>query len=223
MRAVRFVAAAVVCVALIGCDSPTKPTAGNFTKAIDAYFRVHRECLTVPDRDHPLLFKGETEDPRFSIDLGRAHPDGYLHDKLAQLDALAAAGLLTRTDTGVPDQDHPAAVFTLTQPGAAARADGDREQAAITGTPAHTGSATIPGPICFARRKVASIDNFSLGELGVKFAEVQYSYTLADKPAWANTKALQEAYPQTTSDPAGPVKDHITLQLTANGWSADGK
>ena len=200
------------------CDSSTKPTPANFTKAIDAYFAAHRECLTIPDRDHPLLYAGQTEDPRYIVDLRNTGPGGFGRDRLEQLDALVAAGLLARSNT-----THSTAIFALTPVGASARASGDRQQAAEQALPAPSGLTAIFGPICYARRKDVSIDNYSLGSFGVRFAEVQYSYKLADKAAWAGNDALHHAFPNTAIDAAGPVKDHITLQLTAHGWSGDGK
>lgn|GEM_PF-413710 len=220
---------------LAGCDSPDKASDGNFRKAIDAHFKLHPECIQIPEGDNDFISKAARADPRLYVNLRRAGKDGDSHDKKIELDALASAGLMTvmRTDQADAEQNgsaslepydpatwanpraislHHVAIYALTPQGKAARDASDKTD------PTSPESGHIAGPVCYGRRQVKEVENFTLGNMGTQVASVRYSYVIADRKAWARNAAVQAAYPAIAIDKAGPVKDNIGLLLTHKGW-----
>jgi len=77
---------------------------------------------------------------------------------------------------------------------------------------------------CYGNRKVEKIVKFTepAEGLGVKMAEVDYTYSLANIPDWAKSPAVLDAFPNVRRavSPTEPPHDTQTLVLTNQGWEA---
>jgi hypothetical protein len=169
---------AVLCVVAIGGCNRKKTEASNinFQRAINAYFYNHRdECLFTTARKFPDEVKvAEKSD-------------------MKDMDALAKAGLLTRTEDGA---------FQLV-----------RYELTPLGTRA-------TGRFCFGHRDVTSVDSFTPLRIEDKrkASDVTYHYRIVDAPVWAQDEKLKKQFPELTRKTSGSAEGKTTVMSAYQGW-----
>jgi hypothetical protein len=162
----------------------------NYTAAVNSYYSAHPACLWSALLRFPIQV--ETSD----------------QSKTMPYDALVDQGLLVRTTAekkkliviskqvnnyDLSDQGHAAWTADTTEPGS--------------------------GNFCYGHRKVSTIDSSTPTTDAVgATTTINYHYTLADVPAWANAAEIQTAYPNIRAGLAGPQAATATLTNTSNGW-----
>ena len=144
-----LITAALMTIAVGGCHKKqTEASNENFKRAINAYFYNHRdECL----------FKTAV---RFPDEVKVAEKQ-----EMKDMDALAKAGLLKRTEDGA----FQLVRYDLTPLGARAG-----------------------GRFCFGHRDVTAVDSFTplRMEGGRKASDVTYHYRIVDAPVWTQDPTL---------------------------------
>ena len=149
-----------------GCNKQDNSKA-NFQSAINDYYKAHPACIWQETKKFPV--QAATSDD--------AKTEGY--------DALTDAGLLTRT-TGEKK------VFII------ASKQVNNYDLSAPGRSAWTLDTAQPGygNFCYGHRVVDSIDSFTTGVngSGLKTAQVNYHYSLADVPDWAKSQEVQTAF-----------------------------
>ncbi len=188
-RAAVFVCALLVAAA--GCQTKKAPSKENFKAAIGNYYNAHPTCIW----STPVKFPVEA--------------DPNKGDQSTGYDALTDAGLLTRTSAQkkqfifgskqVNDYDLSSKGRSLWSP------DADQPGA---------------GNFCFGRRNVTSIDNFTTSNdnNGAEIANVEYHYSIAGIPDWAQSNEMKTAFPTIQADMSGSRVDKATLINTDKGW-----
>lgn len=96
--------------------------------------------------------------------------------------------------------------------------------------PTDIGKATIrrddrglgPVDICFARRRIESVETFTepADMAGIRLSRITYRYRLVDVAPWTDSAAIKAAVPtidQILATPTGEATD--TLVLTNEGWA----
>ena len=167
-----------------GCTSKKKAASNeNFKQAINAYFYNGRdECLlTVPEKFPAEVKITEKEEMR-------------------RMDALAKAGLLTRTEDGA---------FKLVR---------------YAMTPLGTRAT---GRFCYGHRDVTAVDSFTPPHPveGREASDVTYHYKLADTPEWAADPGLLKEFPELARKTSGNAEGKTTVMSAYAGWEVpdDGK
>jgi hypothetical protein len=119
--------------------------------------------------------------------------DKLLADVHTKLDALTAAGLLTRTSQNGSFR------YELTLAG-----------------------QQVPGNgrFCYGKRQVTSIDSYTPPTEfhGNRFTKVEYHFIEKGRPDWARVHAIQAAFPAVAKAIADQPVDQATLVLTDDGW-----
>jgi hypothetical protein len=163
--------------ALGGCTrKKTEASSENFKRAINAYFYNHRdECLFTTAHKFPdevkVAEKAEMKD----------------------MDALAKAGLLKRTEDGA---------FKLVR---------------YDLTPLGTRAG---GRFCFGHRDVTSVDSFTplRVEDKRKASDVTYHYRIVDAPVWAQDEGLKKQFPELARKTSGDAEGKTTVMSAYEGW-----
>jgi len=176
-RAARLTAAALLLLVMGGCTrKKTEASNENFKRAINAYFYNGRdECLFVTAQKFPGEVKvGEKAE-------------------MKDMDALAKAGLLTRTEDGA---------FNLV-----------RYDLTPLGTRAK-------GRFCFGHRDVTSVDSFTplRVEDKRKASDVTYHYRIVDAPVWAQDEGLKKQFPELARKTSGNAEGKTTVMSAYEGW-----
>ncbi|MCY1278086.1 hypothetical protein D9M68_362420 [compost metagenome] len=190
--------------ALAGCGSPKDANKGNFERAIQSYLDTQPQtiCASVAGIEPPFLLPKDTP---------------LKQRELKQLDALADAGLLSRSDTQVEVEQGFMTVKKVQVPG---------YQYAITdaGKPFFkTGKKQAwgydRGAFCFGQPKVEAVQSFTepADMMGMKISKVTYVYQVAGVPAWADNPAVTSAYPQLAAE-AKRTEGKAVLVLTDSDW-----
>jgi hypothetical protein len=173
----RSVAAGLLLTVLGGCHKKqTEASNENFKRAINAYFYNHRdECLFTTARKFP----GEVK--------VREKSD------MKDMDALAKAGLLTRTEDGA----FQLVRYDLTPLGARAG-----------------------GRFCFGHRDVTVVDGFTplRVEDKRKASDVTYHYRIVDAPVWAQDENLKKQFPELARKLSGNAEGKTTVMSAYEGW-----
>jgi hypothetical protein len=164
-------------VALCGCHKKqTEASNENFKRAINAYFYNHRdECLFTTARKFP----GEVKVAEKS--------------DMKDMDALAKAGLLKRTEDGA----FQLVRYDLTPLGARAG-----------------------GRFCFGHRDVTTVDSFTplRVEDKRKATDVTYHYRIVDAPVWAQDENLKKKFPGLARKLSGNAEGKTTVMSAYQGW-----
>ncbi len=184
----------VLCVflaAAAGCQSKKAPSKDNFKTAIGNYYNAHPTCIW----STPVKFPVEA--------------DPNKGDQSTGYDALTDAGLLTRTSA-----QKKQFIFSSKQVN-----DYDlssKGRSLWTPDPDQPGA----GNFCFGRRNVTSVDSFttSSDNNGAQIANVEYHYSVAGVPDWAQTNEMKTAFPTIQADMSGSRVDKATLINTDKGW-----
>jgi hypothetical protein len=161
-----------------GCGDKREMSKQNFAHVLNEDYSANADCLFTKPIPYP--FEMQTSDTLL----------GDVHKKL---DALTAAGLLTRTSH-----------------------DGNlRYELTLTGQ-------QVPGNgrFCYGKRQVTSVDNYSNPTEfhGNRFTKVEYHFVEKGSPDWAKVNAIQTAFPAVAKAVAGEPVDKATLVLTDDGW-----
>ncbi len=161
-----------------GCGDKREMSKQNFAHVLNEDYSANADCLFTKPIPYP--FEMQTSDTLL----------GDVHKKL---DALTAAGLLTRTAH-----------------------DGNlRYELTLTGQ-------QVPGNgrFCYGKRQVTTVDNYSNPTEfhGNRFTKVEYHFVEKGSPDWAKVRAIQTAFPAVAKAVAGEPVDQATLVLTDDGW-----
>jgi hypothetical protein len=185
--------AALLCGATMlfaGCNKQDDSKA-NYQAAINTYYKAHPACLWQDTKKMPV--QAATSDD--------AKTEGY--------DALTDAGLLTRTTAEKK-------VFIV------ASKQVNNYDLSDQGRSSWTADSSQPGygNFCYGHRAVDSIDSFTTGVngAGVKTAEVNYHYSLADVPGWAQNAEVKTAFPTLGSALAHSQPGQDSLMLSGSMW-----
>jgi hypothetical protein len=161
-----------------GCGDRREMSKENFAHVLNEDYSANADCLFSKPLSYP-----------FEMQAG----DRLLGDVHRKLDALTAAGLLTRTTEG----------STL------------RYEVTLTGQ-------QVPGKgrFCYGSRQVTSVDNYSTPteHNGNRFTKVEYHFVEKNSPDWAKVRAIQTAFPAVAKAVAEEPIDQATLVLTPDGW-----
>ncbi len=161
-----------------GCGDKREMSKQNFANVLNEDYSANADCLFTKPLPYPFEMQAS---------------DKLLGDVHTKLDALTAAGLLTRTEQ-----------------------DGNlRYELTLTGQ-------QVPGKgrFCYGKRQVTSIDNYSTPTEfhGNRFTKVEYHFVEKDSPNWAKVRAIQTAFPAVAKAVADQAVDQATLVLTDQGW-----
>ncbi len=163
---------------LSGCTSKKKAASNeNFKAAINAYFYNGRDECLFPTA--PFKFPAEVK----------------ITEKadMKNLDALAKAGLLTRTEDGA---------FKLVR---------------YAMTP--LGARATPR-FCYGHRDVTAVDSFTPPRVveGRQASDVTYHYKMADSPEWANDSGLKKQFPELARKTSDSAEGKTTVMSAYAGW-----
>jgi hypothetical protein len=173
-----------------GCNKQDNSKA-NYQSAINNYYKAHPACLWQDTKKFPV--QAATSDD--------AKTEGY--------DALTDAGLLTRTTAEKK-------VFIV------ASKQVNNYDLSDQGRSSWTADTTQPGygNFCYGHRGVDSIDSFTAGVngSGLKTAQVNYHYSMADVPGWAQSQEIKVAFPTLGSALAQSQAGQDSLVMNGNEW-----
>jgi hypothetical protein len=173
-----------------GCNKQDNSKA-NYQSAINDYYKAHPACLWDETKKFPV--QAATSDD--------AKTEGF--------DALTDAGLLART-TGEKK------VFIV------ASKQVNNYDLSTQGRSAWTPDTSQPGygNFCYGHRAVDSIDSFTAGVngSGLKTAQVNYHYSLADVPAWAKSDEVKTAFPSAGAALAQGQAAQESLVMNGTTW-----
>ncbi len=196
---------------LVACNSARKPSAENFTGAINQYLAKHGEACTSIGRQFPIDIPASAQQSQYGFG--------------PQLAALRRAGLVSETDTTTvvhgmldalrcPTPLQPVKRFQLT-------ADGQKYFQQVLGTFGQTGG------ICYGQKAVGSILKWGVPVTmgGYPQIEVTYTYKLVNLAPWAEESEIQQSFPDiaATVKAASKAKQNIGLRLTNNVWEVVGR
>ena len=185
--AASFVACSTATVAV--SDDPKEPNEKNFKAALSQYFEKNGElCLGIYSWPVAVMaFELKSRDTSQG-------------DKVNQMEALAAVGLVKSTD----DKNGARGYFTT-----------DAAKPFLRGQ-----------DLCWGKKspdKIVKWDGpIKLGEY--QEAKVTYTYQIDSLAEWAKNPEVQNAFKsmKTTIDNANKHEDHHALKLTSKGWEALG-
>ena len=161
-----------------GCGDKREMSKQNFAHVLNEDYSANADCLFTKSLPYPFEMQAS---------------DKLLGDVHTKLEALTAAGLLTRTDH-----------------------DGNlRYELTLTGQ-------QVPGNgrFCYGKRQVTSVDNYSTPTEfhGNRFTKVDYHFIEKGRPDWAKVQAIQTAFPAVAKVVVDQPVDQATLVLTEDGW-----
>lgn len=160
-----------------GCTGKkTQASNENFMRAINAYFYNGRdECLFPVAQKFPNEVKVSEK------------------AEMKDMDALAKAGLLRRTEDGA----FQLVRYDVTPEGTRAKAR-----------------------FCFGHRDVTEVDSFT--PLRVvdkrKASDVMYHYRIVDAPVWAQDEGLKKQFPELARKTSGNAEGKTTVMSAYEGW-----
>ena len=176
-RVARLTTAALLLVMIGGCTrKKTQASNENFKRAINAYFYNGRdECL------FPVAQKFPNE-----VKVGEKA-------EMKDMDALAKAGLLRRTEDGA----FQLVRYDVTPEGTRAKAR-----------------------FCFGHRDVTEVDSFTplRVEDNRKASDVTYHYRIVDAPVWAQDDGLKKQFPELARKTSGHAEGKTTVMSAYEGW-----
>ena len=168
-----------------GCDNKAANDS-NLEKGLNHYLGQMEPCLGYTARSFPILRRTGGTD--------------------TALEALTAAGLLSRTQT--------------TQNGTV------QDQYDLTGKgkdtlfPGHSIRKGDPSLFCFGEIQVDAISNFTepAEADGMHVTRVTYTRKLVHQPSWAKNAAIQKAFPNYAAEGYGSHPQTSGMMLTSHGW-----
>ncbi len=185
--------AALLCAVMFcfaGCNKQDNSKA-NYEAAINNYYKAHPVCIWQDTKKLPV--QAATSDD--------AKTEGF--------DALTDAGLLTRTTA-----EKKVLIVASKQV--------NNYDLSAQGRSAWTPDTSQPGygNFCYGHRAVDSIDSVTNGVngSGLKTAEVNYHYSLAGVPAWAQSEEVKTAFPSLAAALAHSQPAHDSLVMNGSNW-----
>jgi len=173
-----------------GCNKQDN-TRPNYQEAINNYYKAHPLCIWQDTKKLPV--QAATSDD--------AKTEGF--------DALTDAGLLTRTTA-----EKKVLIVASKQV--------NNYDLSVQGRSAWTPDTTQPGygNFCYGHRAVDSIDSVSNGVngSGLKTADVNYHYSMADVPGWAQSEEVKTAFPSLAAALAQSQLAHDSLVMNGSNW-----
>lgn len=170
------------------------PSPDDVRDVLQRYFDANHECS-----------------PFFTMPIDTRLEPGA--DRVKQLEAFAAAGLLQRSAdqtrqhevTGSPEHY---VSFTVTPQG---------QQWIKSGESHPLGTNTM---ICYGRRKIESAKAGAIDEMSPDRVSVSYTYRLIDVPDWTRASAIQQRYPGLAKRLDGPQAEAFEQLSKVNGaWT----
>jgi hypothetical protein len=196
--------AAVVAVLSAGCSDPKAPTEDNFSVALESALA-----------QRPMCFLAEAK--RWPSPASTEHP--FIRARETQLTALANAGLL-RSESRVVDTGRPVRDLLISE-----LLRGDRVATVKdTVTDYHwteTGQAALSERgLCYGTAKLQDVVRWTEPAefMGGKMTQVTYTYTIGNRPAWAETSAFRSAFREVAAQLDRASEGTATLVLTNEGW-----
>jgi hypothetical protein len=180
LRRLASLAATIGALVLLGtgCGDKREMSKSNFAHVLNEDYSANADCLFSKPLPYP-----------FEMQTG----DKLLGDVHTKLDALTAAGLLTRTSQNETIR------YELTLAG-----------------------QQVPGNgrFCYGKRQVTSVDSYTPPTEfhGNRFTKVEYHFIEKGRPDWAKVQAIQVAFPAVAKAVADQPVDQATLVLTDDGW-----
>jgi hypothetical protein len=165
-----------------GCGDKRAISKENFAEVLKQDYAANEDCLFSKPVQYPYEI---------------AASDALLAKTRHQMDALAAAGLLT-------DEISNRGRDTI-----------HRYELTASGKQVAGG-----GRFCYGRREVTSVDKFTPPTQfhGNSFTRVDYHFVEKDSAAWAKVHEVQSAFPVVAKTLAQQPVDEATLVLTGDGW-----
>jgi hypothetical protein len=190
---VSVIAAAAGLVAITGlaagCNKKADNTL-NFTNAINMYYNAHPACLWKTPTQFPTQV--DTSDTSKTAPYDALVDQGLLARSTAEKKVMIIASKQV-TNYDLSEKGRTAWVADVDQPGF--------------------------GNFCYGHRKVSSIDNYTpTSDQPGATTQVNYHYTLADVPAWANMPETQNAFPDLRTNLSSAHTGQATLVVTNDGW-----
>jgi len=189
---------------LSACNTARKPSAANFTTAINQYLAKHGQACALIGRQFP-------------VDVPRSG-SSYLSGLDAKLATLQDAGLVSETDTTAvvhglldplrgPAPPQPVRRYQLTAEG----------QKYFRQIPIAIGEAA---GFCYGQKSVDSIVNWTQPNTASSQAEVTYTYKIVNLASWAERSDVQQAFPdiRNTIKGVSMTNQIVGVQLTSKGW-----
>nr|WP_147309684.1 hypothetical protein [Cupriavidus taiwanensis] len=194
-----LVSALIAATALAGCGSKTDANEKNFRAAMVSYLDANGTlCLNVGN---------------WPVDVTR--------DSSAGMEALAAAGIVSASDVELP---HPIHSGTFTGRRYVVTEAGKKYYRDLSRPGWQPDGGKKEGSLCYGKvavEKIVTVGSpWTLG--GNKVAGVTYQYTIENLAEWANTKDVQDAFPELAKEVrnAGKVPKQHGLLLNDSGWQA---
>ena len=192
IRTIRYRTALLCGVTLLfaGCNKQDNSKA-NYQAAINNYYEAHPACLWQQTKKLPV--QAATADD--------AKTEGY--------DALTDAGLLTRTTAEKK-------VFIVASKQVNNYDLSDQGRSSWAADPNQPGY----GNFCYGHRTVDAIDSVTAGvnSSGLKTASVNYHYTMAGVPAWAQSQEIKTAFPSLAASLAQSQPAQDSLVMNGTQW-----
>lgn len=195
-----------VLVALCGCNNEKKPSAANFTKAINAYLVKHGQVCALVDQTFPANVTLPEEKQLTGIG--------------PQAAALEQAGLVRGSNTTAVVHGLMDALSGPTAPQPVRRYElTDEGRKYFRQTLVGLGQA---GEFCYGQKAVDSVVKWTEPAAMGPYtqSEVTYSYKIVNLAAWAQQPGIQQAFPdiRSTLQDASKPNQIAGLVLTNKGW-----
>lgn len=197
----------VTCLGVLGgCNSEKKPSAANFTNAINAYLAKHGQVCILVDGTFPANITLREQKQQTGIG--------------PQTAALEQAGLARGNNTTAVVHGLMDVLSGSTPPQPVRRYElTDEGRKYFRQTVVSFGQA---GEFCYGQKAVDSIIKWTEpAPMGpYTQSEVTYSYKIANLATWAKQPSLQQAFPdiQSTLQNASKPNQTAGLVLTNKGW-----
>ncbi|RXS97492.1 hypothetical protein [Silvibacterium dinghuense] len=191
---------------LAACNSATKPSAANFTAAINQYLAAHGQlCISTGSQ--------------FPIDVPASQQSDQ-HGIAAKLSALQHAGLVNVTNTTAVEQNLASSLSLSPRKPEPVK----RYTVSIEGQkylqPVMTDFGQTSG-FCYGQKQVDTIVRWSaLTTVGsATETHVAYTYRIVNLAPWGSRSDVQKAFPVIhTMETESKTNQVVTLQLGTDGW-----
>ena len=198
---------------LVSCGgSPNDANEANFTKALNAYYEAHPDCIRMPQTKNDKGYDYIAVIADDSKPLGKSNNE----NKLAPYIELSNVGILDAEKTTVEEKffsqvkEVPAMGFKLTDKAKGFLYEPTRNEK-FFGDSKH---------ICYGHREVVEIENFTepVDAFGATLSKVNYSYKIVNVADWFSNLDDDGRFAKTKLAANGIRKDDDELVLGANGW-----
>lgn len=202
------IAGAALCVGVLivaGCSS-NKPSKADLTSAIDNYYSANPQCVF----SSPVLLPAKVENSD--------------QQQLDQYNALAQAGLLTKTEMTAKQPEKTSKRHTRRSRHEAKTPEAPPTttfQLSDNGRFSWTEDQTKPGfgNFCYGHRQAKSIDSVAATKSnGTTTAIASYHYDLTGVPSWAKSTEVQSAFTEVQQALAGPHVAKGNFVKDPTGW-----